>query len=509
MSSIRIVISKLRNIDNFDFEFPITKGINLICGSNGVGKSTLMTVFAKVVYANALNKYFKNDELDQNTKITYHYNGLCHSWVKNSQGSWSDSASKEKNIYIDGFFEGSFIYGNRFSDAHKSKINRILHIRDKEFIDADDFVIRNLGMILRGDHKHYKGLKKTNPEFDFKSLNLSRAFYTWFSPSGKVNQFKMSSGEYLILTLLDFLKERLDFIKSRYKKIKDDPIKPKTLIILDEADMALHPSAQERLVDFLYDVCSDYCNITDVCVYIATHSTSIIMKEKKGSIYLLDNNKGNLSIINNCYPAYAMRDVSNGVFFDKLILVEDKLAKYYVDKVIRNSLASNNVIYKVLYVGGFKEVINMHNQINKMRIGGAKEVISILDGDIIKDAHGYINNNHLKSLKIHFLPIKSLEKYVYEMIYTDRKRDFISKIENSFLKLNSMRQVIEKYNLSLQDDSDETELKKGKVFWNFILKEVEEQGEQKHIFIDHVCEMIIATIGSSKMEEDLITYIDL
>lgn len=332
MNSVRIVIEKLRSVDNFDFEFPVNSGINLICGPNGVGKSTVMSAFAKVVYPDALNKYFKNDEIQASTKVTYHYDGIASSWVKNTQGSWSEVDSSGRRVYIDGFFEGSFIYGNRFSDAHKSKINKITHIKDKDFIDADDFVIRNLGIILKDDEMHYKGLKKTKPDFNISALNLSRHCYTWFSPSGRVNQFKMSSGEYLVLTLLDYLKERLDYLKSKYERTNQiKNIKPKTLIILDEADMALHPSSQERLIDFLYDVCSAYEHITNVCVYIATHSTSIIMKEKKGNIYLLDNNNGNLSVINDCYPAYAMRDVSDGIYFDKLILVEDRLAKAYVD----------------------------------------------------------------------------------------------------------------------------------------------------------------------------------
>ncbi|WP_240044166.1 AAA family ATPase [Pectobacterium versatile] len=59
MSGVRIVIDKLRGVDSFDFEFPINNGINLICGPNGVGKSTVMSAFAKIVYADALNKYFK------------------------------------------------------------------------------------------------------------------------------------------------------------------------------------------------------------------------------------------------------------------------------------------------------------------------------------------------------------------------------------------------------------------------------------------------------------------
>lgn len=515
MSGVRIVIDKLKNIDNFDFTFPITSGVNLICGSNGVGKSTLMTVFAKIVYATALNNYFKNDDLHPDSKVTYHYGGLTHTWIKNPQKSWSDLHPNEKPIKLEGFFEGSFIYGNRFSDAHKSKINRILNIREKDFVDADDFVIENLGYIVKGDKKYYQGLKRTNDNFDFKSLNLSRPCYTWFSPSRKVNQFKMSSGEYLVLTLLDYLKERLDFIISKYerssfykRKVNDECCNPKTLIILDEADMALHPSAQERLVDFLHEICSNYERITDICVYIATHSTSVIMKENKGSIYLLDNNKGELSVTNNCYPAYAMRDVSDGVFFDKLILVEDKLAKNYVDKVIRNRLSQKNVIYKVLYVGGYREVISLHKQISNARLGGAKEVISILDGDIKREAHNYIKNNNLASLNVQFLDFKSIEKYIYENVFENTNRKLISGIENSFLKIKSMRMVITEYKLFLKDGSDEKELKKGKVFWKFLLNEVVSQGEQEDIFIDHVCDLIRVNIGHGKMEEDLINYID-
>ncbi|MFA9176792.1 ATP-dependent endonuclease [Klebsiella variicola] len=508
MSSVRIVIDKLRSVDSFDFEFPINNGINLICGPNGVGKSTVMSAFAKIVYADALNKYFKNDEVQANTKLTYYYDGIISSWIKNSQGSWSETNQSEKRIYIDGFFEGSFIYGNRFSDAHKSKINKITHIKDKDFIDADDFVIHNLGLIIRDNETHYKGLKKTKPEFDISALNLSRHCYTWFSPSGRVNQFKMSSGEYLVLTLLDYLKERLDYLKAKYERNnKAKSKKPKTLIILDEADMALHPSSQERLIDFLYEICSEYQHITDVCVYIATHSTSIIMKEKKGNIYLLDNNGGNLSVIDDCYPAYAMRDVSDGIYFDKLILVEDKLAKAYVEHIIRNKLSRKNVLYQVLFVGGFKEVINFHMQAKRLRIGGAKEIINILDGDIRKEAMSYLKNNKI-SLKCNFLPIKSIEKFIYEEVYDKNDRNLIFEIENAFFRVKGMRQIIAEYRRSLRQDSDEKELKKGKVFWKFLLRELVEQGEQEQIFIDHICNLVIKRIGSNQLETDLIKYID-
>ncbi|WP_338306793.1 AAA family ATPase, partial [Escherichia coli] len=39
MNNIRVKIKNLRAVKSFDFEFPLTRGVNLICGSNGTGKS--------------------------------------------------------------------------------------------------------------------------------------------------------------------------------------------------------------------------------------------------------------------------------------------------------------------------------------------------------------------------------------------------------------------------------------------------------------------------------------
>lgn len=103
MNNIRVKIKNLRAVKSFDFEFPLTRGVNLICGSNGTGKSTIMSVFAKVVYPNALNKYFRNDGCDD-TEVIYHYNGNSITWIKNSNGSWSIKGDAVKPVCIDGFF---------------------------------------------------------------------------------------------------------------------------------------------------------------------------------------------------------------------------------------------------------------------------------------------------------------------------------------------------------------------------------------------------------------------
>ena len=485
MNNIRVKIKNLRAVKSFDFEFPLTRGVNLICGSNGTGKSTIMSVFAKVVYPNALNKYFRNDGCDD-TEVIYHYNGNSITWIKNSNGSWSIKGDAVKPVCIDGFFEGSFIYGNRFSDAHKSRINKILKIKDKDYVDADPFVIKWMGNILQDDDYYYHGLKRTSDDFDVTPLHLSRHCYAWFSDAGVVNQFMMSSGEYLILVLLDYLKSRLDELSKRRR----GGVKSTTLIILDEADMALHPSSQERLMDFLYSLCDEYSDITDICVYISTHSTAIIMKESKDNIFLLDNNNGDISVVKECFPGYAMRDVSNGVYFDKLILVEDVLAKAYVEHVIKKRLAHKNVLYQVIFIGGYKEVINFHRQAEVLRLGGARKIISILEGDGRQEVIAYKRNNKIY-VSCCFLPILSIEKFIYEEIINKNNRELRNLIENSFFRVKGLRQIIADYKRNLKPDSDEKELKKGKVFWACLLTEVVQQGGTVPLFIDHVCNLAV------------------
>ena len=146
-------------------------------------------------------------------------------------------------------------------------------------------------------------------------------------------------------------------------------------------------------------------------------------------------------------------------------------------------------------------------QAKRLRIGGAKEIINILDGDIRKEAMSYLKNNKI-NLKCNFLPIKSIEKFIYEEVYDKNDRNLIFEIENAFFRVKGMRQIIAEYRRSLRQDSDEKELKKGKVFWKFLLRELVEQGEQEQIFIDHICNLVIKRIGSNQLETDLIKYID-
>lgn len=72
MSNVSILIKKLKSLDEISFNFDLSPGVNVLCGENGVGKSTLMNVMSKLFDATALRRLFKS-EVDESTEIEFHF----------------------------------------------------------------------------------------------------------------------------------------------------------------------------------------------------------------------------------------------------------------------------------------------------------------------------------------------------------------------------------------------------------------------------------------------------
>ena len=56
MGNLRVEIHHIKNINNGVLEFPIGHGIYCLAGSNGCGKSTVMSCLAQSVFSSSLNK---------------------------------------------------------------------------------------------------------------------------------------------------------------------------------------------------------------------------------------------------------------------------------------------------------------------------------------------------------------------------------------------------------------------------------------------------------------------
>lgn len=182
----------------------------------------------------------------------------------------------------------------------------------------------------------------------------------------------MSSGECLLISLLHFLYNSIER--------RSLPVDKKVLVLIDELELALHPIAINRLMEYLQKLVNEHSNLV---IYLSSHSPEVIRRMRPSSLYRLNNDNGNLTLESNCYPSYLIRDLYSNVTPDFLLLVEDHLAQLVVNRVLSmNNLRSSKLIHCVP-VGGADNVLELHKELYSKKILGTNtEIVSVLDGDM-------------------------------------------------------------------------------------------------------------------------------
>jgi ABC-type branched-subunit amino acid transport system ATPase component len=474
---LELEIENVRNIKSFNISLPFSKGLYAVTGVNGVGKSTIFSALSKVVYRGALTNYFRNDG-NSTSKIVYRLNGVENTWEKRI--GWQRVNPDVKDIFVNGVFEGSLIYGNRFSDAHTSKLSSTSKIKDVDICDADLFVKENLGLILRSSKDLYSELKRVKTKKIAESLGFSGIPYLIDRDGVRIHQSKMSSGEFLLIGLLHYIHQRIIYTSR-------NNISEPSVILLDEIELALHPSAQDRLAIFLNKISVEH----NFCIYFATHSIQILSNVRSEKIFHLDVGlSGEIEVINPCYPAYATRCMYTPDGFDFILLVEDDLAKSFVEKSIRDNRLQMSRLIKVLPCGGWEKTLELQQEIQSSRLAGAGcQVISILDGDIQDECNRkYPNNTKFGTLSKSFLPIKSLEKYLKKMLVSEPNSQFSRELGDMFYRVRSLNDIVHDYINDPKSKNDNN----GKGLLLVLKKCAIEQGHSEDIFLRELCSFISA-----------------
>jgi len=463
MSNLVLEIKNLKSIKSLKIDFPLEKGVNVLCGGNGVGKSTVFYCLARLFYSQAYNVYLRKAG-GEGAEISFSLNNNVNRWMKSEKNNnWSlhDTSTSNGTISLDGFFESSFIFGNRFKYANVNMMKKAEIVPISKMEKLDDYIAKKLGKILRDDEGFYSEMyihyPQSNPQHqsnDSKSENQPvskakakaqkpRPVFALKSGDDVVHYHEMSSGEFIVASLIEYIYDELvNKTKSRNKRFSSDV----KLILLDEVEIGLHPSAQQRLVVYLQEISKSY----NACIFISTHSPSVLSKIKKENIFLLrsDRESGVIRTISSCGAAYAIRATKDMNGYDRVILVEDELAKKIVESVIRKGGLSSYFVYKVVAVGGWTQVIEMFNEFHSSKFGGTFcKYMAILDGDVKSD---YESSGRKCVGDLKFLPIKSLEKFVYEGIITNDDRDDYSlydRVESCFFNSRdkTLDDVIKEY----------------------------------------------------------------
>lgn len=466
MADLILTIENIKNIAYAKIKIPIEKGIYCFCGTNGSGKSTIISCLGKLIVEYSLDSFKYSD--NPNQKITYEYQDSINEIVKVNYEEYSLSVKKGKQIKFKGVYEGSIFYGTRFHDSHQVD-NFLKNLKDKDISEASDFVKEKLSYILHGEESLYKNLKKITNRTIAKKYQLKNVPYFYKYNNKLISQYKMSSGECLLLSLLDFINNTIN------KNTKNDENKIK-LIIIDEIEVALHPSAIERLYNYLTDISEKQ----NVVVILSSHSPELIHRIKPNNLFMLELKQDRtLKITNPCYPAYAVRTVYKNDGFDYVILVEDNLAKILIRTILKKEKLNTSCLINILPVGGWENVLKMHStMINENILGNETKIISILDGDIKKEAQ-----KQYKNLTKLFIPIPCIEKYLSDLVNNPCKANIKKEIQDNFFQGKSIDELYK----TVQPENN----KNGKYFYKILIKNLKTRKITEDLFISEITKIIL------------------
>lgn len=468
---LEICINKIKCIDRLTIQFPIEKGLYAITGQNGSGKSTIAACASSVFFNLPMKEYFGKTEDD--SSISFKLGESTRAWTKNDNNSWKKH-SNGPIMNIKGFFEGSLIFGNRFKDMNYENINRIDGINQNKLLPADDFIRKNLGLILQGDEDFYEKLWLVSPNYEKFKGNI---FY--YEKNGKrISQFHMSTGENLLISILNSL-----YIRNNDRASLSKPC----MMFLDEIELALHPSSLKRLLYFLKDMANRY----NYAVYFSTHSIELISGISPSNIFFIERHSDNTyEVINPCYPAYATRILYDHNGYDKIILVEDDLAKAIIDKLLRREKLLSNKLVHILPCGGYTQVVDLANDVIVHNLLGRKASITIvLDGDVREKVDKYMLNKGINNnIPLNFLPIESLEKYLRNALFLNVDHKLFRKLNDYIFQNQSLSRLIDIYKTTICTDED----KSGKKFFAIIEDELRnirvDRSELITMVIEHLFE---------------------
>ncbi|MDE8035107.1 ATP-binding protein [Actinobacillus equuli subsp. equuli] len=390
------------------------------------------------------------------------------------------------------------MYGNRFSDANRELLKKLNRIRDDGWINAEDFIIEKLGYILKNDKNYYNNLKRLKSRKFAKDLGFKNILYARKNEDSIIHQVRMSSGEFLIIGLLDYLNSKIRILKqSSNQEI--------CLIFLDEIELALHPSAQKRLIETLNEI----SNRNNFCIYFSTHSVQILNSIHPSKIFHLEKSRSgsDIHVINPCYPAYASRQLYFPDGFDFLFLVEDILAKNIIEHIINIlGIKQNRLIY-VLPTGGWINTLALYKDICLSKIAGEKcKIIAILDGDVKQEYEEkfsedtfFKNSDNSNKQILSFLPIQSMEKYLKNTLIDNPNDSLIRNIGNSFFIIRSIDDILQDYKQNYDKDNN------GKKLFSLLKSCYRDTGQLEDIFVYELCRLITDEIPSM---DELKQYIE-
>nr|WP_246879096.1 AAA family ATPase [Thalassospira sp. ER-Se-21-Dark] len=377
----KISIKNLKNVSSLEFELP-GKGVWLLAGENGAGKTTLLGCLRRIGSSTAFPVHFpsskESDRLDNYSDSSITYSVGKQSVTYGYSGSrWSPRPRKNSEILRKFGFPNVIYVG-----ATAERITpRPEDFEPKKLISVRKDLIGYVNYILNTDK--FEQLRKVN-----LSQGGRKTAYVLKVGNNYHSEKQFSLGELCVLSLVEKILE----------------CKSNSLVLIDELEMALHPSAQSHLFEFIKEI-AEKKNLT---VIFSTHSVTLLKRaHRKKIIFLQREDHGKVSVVSECFPTYALGSLTVGeeASPDFAIYVEDEVARAIVRQL--GSLVVSEKYpnlerapsVKVCPIGGFSEVINFLSNSDSL-LSPSTSTYALLDKDVEEEAlENWKNNENYQKLE--------------------------------------------------------------------------------------------------------------
>lgn len=385
----KITIENTKSIRHLEFSIPDQKGVYLIVGANGAGKTTLLVCLDRICNPNGFARGFSASKsfgaVDQynNATIKYEMDNPALSLVYRKKTARWAVAPKGGSSLLPNFGFSSSVFIR--ADSNRINISEA-EIRAGIFEAADTVIKHSLNDLFETNKfSRLKRLRNANG----RGRPATYFYVIQESANSYYSEKRFSTGELALLRLV----EKLSHVEES------------SLILLDEAELALHPRIQKKLLDYLKHI-ADEKNLT---IFISTHSITMIKATDKHHILLLeDRGNGRFNVVNPCYPAKAIGcvDFMDNIIYDAVFFVEDEMARLLLKKMIRICCEADRRFHTVtnciIPVGGYEQTallaINTHRQLL-----GRSYVCAVWDADVFTETipsnerirDFYLNNQNI------------------------------------------------------------------------------------------------------------------
>jgi energy-coupling factor transporter ATP-binding protein EcfA2 len=364
-----LTIEKLKNIQHLEFEIP-PPGAYLLTGSNGSGKTSLLTCLSRLRNSSAFQRGFRSSvhpSLDSHrgasVKYTVDGDSVTYTYVEER---WAPLPRRNSGL---------------LGRCGYPEVKYIAADGDRVEPKKDEFAPRSVrltGQPLRDALNNIFGTKRFD-ELCYINLNRggqNKAYLIRQTRQGKSTLYfserNFSLGELCVLKLLLSLENTVNG----------------SLVLIDELELAVHPRAQAKLFHHLVKLAEDK-NLT---IIFSTHSVTLIKTTDRKKILFLESTNGIVVCRKGCYPTFALGQISAGeeVAPDCAIYVEDDSAKKCTEAMIQlyrrqaNPLIAQPTVV-VVPLGGFSQILEFMDKAPQLLPTNTK-VMALLDQDVQTEA---------------------------------------------------------------------------------------------------------------------------